>query len=48
MIFVILWICEGGIIFSKIVLDGEWVVNGKILFVCDGRFCYDIGWVGVV
>ena len=39
---------NGGTIFSKTEADGEWVPNGKTLFVRGGRLCYDIGWVGVV
>ncbi len=38
---------DGGTIFSK-AAEGDWVPDGKTLFVRGGRLCYDIGWVGVV
>lgn len=37
-----------GTIFSKAKPTGEWVPNGKSLFVRGGHLTYDIGWVGAV
>ncbi len=38
----------GGVLFAKTEPGAEWVPDGKVLFVGDGRLCYDIGWVGAV
>lgn len=38
----------GGSIFSKAAPRGEWVRNGKTLFVRGGRLGFDVGWVGAV
>jgi putative heme-binding domain-containing protein len=38
----------GGTIFSKTKPEGNWVANGKTLFVRGGRLVFDIGWVGAV
>ena len=39
---------HGGTILAQTRPDGDWVRNGKALFIRRGRLCYDIGWVGVV
>lgn len=39
---------QGGTIFSKTHPEGNWVRDGKALFVRDGRLVFDIGWVGAV
>ncbi len=38
----------GGSILSKAAQTGQWVKNGKTLFVRGGRVGYDVGWVGQV
>ena len=39
---------EDGSILGKTAEKGEWIRNGKALFVVDGRLAWDIGWVGCV
>lgn len=39
---------KDGVIFSQTEPDREWVPNGKVLFLRQGRLCFDVGWVGVV
>ncbi len=39
---------KGGTIFSKTSPGGEWVRDGKALFVRGRRLVFDIGWVGMV
>ena len=39
---------SGGALFAKTESGDKWVPDGKVLFVRDGRLCYDIGWVGAV
>lgn len=39
---------QGGTIFSKTHPEGNWVRDGKALFVRNGRLVFDIGWVGAV
>jgi putative heme-binding domain-containing protein len=39
---------RGGTIFSKTKPEGNWVPDGKTLFVRGGRVVFDIGWVGAV
>lgn len=39
---------EGGTIFCQTQPGEQWVPDGKVFFVRDGRLCFDIGWVGVV
>ncbi|MCH5374242.1 MAG: LamG domain-containing protein, partial [Planctomycetes bacterium] len=39
---------HGGSIFCKTKPDGNWVRDGKSLFVRGGRLVFDIGWVGAV
>ncbi len=39
---------SGGTLFSKAAKSGEWVRDGKTLFVRGGKLCFDIGWVGAV
>ncbi len=38
----------GGSLFAKTDPGAAWVADGKVLFIRDGRLCFDIGWVGVV
>jgi hypothetical protein len=39
---------RGGTIVAKAPAKGEWVEQGKSIFVEDGKLSYDIGWVGCV
>ena len=39
---------RGGTIFSKAAPQGQWVLDGKALFVRDGYLVFDLGWVGYV
>jgi putative heme-binding domain-containing protein len=39
---------QGGTIFARTIPGPKWVPGGQVLFVRNGRLCYDIGWVGVV
>lgn len=39
---------EDGVIFCQTTPGEKWVPDGTVLFIRDGRLCYDIGWVGVV
>ena len=35
-----------GALFAKTAPKGEWVRNGKALFIRGGRLAFDVGWVG--
>ena len=37
-----------GPLFAQCAANGEWVPDGKVLYVEDGRLVFDIGWVGDV
>jgi putative heme-binding domain-containing protein len=39
---------EDGSIFAQAMADGDWVPDGKALFLRQGKLAFDMGWVGVV
>ena len=38
----------GGTIMAKVPAKGEWVEQGKSLFIRNGQVCFDIGWVNCI